>query len=108
MSEASVTSPSDDRSGFDAVVMNLDFGDYCEIEQKRYGVPNEFYQYKVIGRAKCNYYHPVPVDANGNHKAYGEMEDVVKVICCGVMETHVETFRVRDVKPCSRGKRFDS
>lgn len=78
---------------------SLDFGDYCEIEQKRYGAPNEFYRYKVIGHSRSNYYHPVPVDANGNHKAYGDMCETVKVICCGVAEERVETFRFCDVRP---------
>ena len=27
----------------------MKFGDYVEIEQKRYGVENEMYTYKVIG-----------------------------------------------------------
>ena len=88
--------------------MSLDFGDYCEIEQKRYGAENEVYQYKVIGKCRSNYYRPVPVDANGNGRELGGMCDVVKVICRGVDETKVETFRLQDVMPCSRGKRFDS
>ncbi len=75
----------------------LDFGDYCEFEQKRYGADNEIYRYKVIGRSNCNYYRPVPVDAHGDKKVHGEMCDVVKVICCGVMEETVETFRVQDI-----------
>lgn len=76
----------------------MDFGDYCVIEQKRYGAENEHYTYKVIGKGKANYYVPVPVDAN-NTKATGEMCDVVKCICAGVCEEKVETFRLRDVKP---------
>ena len=78
---------------------NLDFGDYCEIEQRRYGEENEFYKYKVIGRAASNYYRPVPVDARGDY-VFGDTTDVVKAICCGVDETIVETFRLQDVRPC--------
>jgi hypothetical protein len=88
--------------------MNLDFGDYCTIEQKRYGAPNEFYQYKVIGRLRSNSYRAVPVDGCAPHNVRGEMCDVVRVICCGVLEDTVEKFRIQDVKPCNRGVRFDS
>jgi len=76
----------------------MDFGDFCEIEQKRYGVPNEFYTYKVIGAGQANYYIPVPVGSE-NVKRFADMCDVVKVICCGVCEEKVETFRLQDVRP---------
>jgi len=77
----------------------LDFGDYCIIEQRRYGVENEQYTYKVIGGGgRANYYREVPVDVCGPVKLHGEMCDVVKVICCGVVEEKVETFRLQDVK----------
>jgi len=76
----------------------LDFGDYCIIEQKRYGVDNEMYTYKVIGGGgQANYYREVPVDARNTERAIGDMCDVVKVICCGVCEEKVETFRLQDV-----------
>lgn len=78
--------------------MNLDFGSYCLIEQKRYGAENEMYLYKVIGKGGANYYRPVPVNPRTT-KEHGDMCDVVKVICCGVDETKVETFRLCDVKP---------
>lgn len=74
----------------------LDFGDYCYIEQKRFGVKNVIWQYKVIGSGKANYYRPVPVNPY-ELKAMGEICDVVKAICCGVSETEVETFRLQDV-----------
>ncbi len=76
----------------------MDFGDYCVIEQKRYGTKNEHYTYKVIGASRANYYREVPVDGAAQHKKYGDMCDVVKVICCGVCEEKVETFRLEDVK----------
>ena len=76
----------------------LDFGDYCTIEQKRYGCKNEFFQYKVIGNFSSNCYREVPVDgANTKHKHAREMHDVLNVICCGVDETKVEKVRVCDV-----------
>lgn len=74
----------------------LRFGEYCMIEQKRFGVPNEMYCYKVIGSGQANYYRPVPVMFDGLSNS-GPMCDVVKVICCGVDETRVETFRLCDV-----------
>jgi len=79
--------------------MELDFGDYCTIEQKRFGVPNEQYSYKVIGRSITNYYRPVPVEAGSSKKVKGPMMEAVKVIQCGVIEEEVETFRLVDVKP---------
>ena len=75
----------------------LEFGDYCTIEQKRYGAVNEIYRYKVIGSGKANYYREVPVDGAAPHNSKGDMVDVVKVICCGVCEEKVETFRLSDV-----------
>ena len=79
-----------------------DFGDYCTIEQKRYGADNEFYTYKVIGSGKANYYRAVPVDATAPHNDRGNMCDVVKVICCGVCEEKVETFRAEDLTMIKR------
>ena len=76
----------------------MDFGDYCWIEQKRYGSVNEMYRYKVIGAGKANYWRAVPVDGCAQHNERGDICDVVKVICCGVDETKVETFRRCDVK----------
>lgn len=87
----------------------MDFGDYCLIEQKRYGCDNEMFLYKVIGGGmKCNYWKGVPVDANQREKERGEMSDVIKAICCGVSETKVETFRLIDVKPNTKFKTSSS
>jgi len=77
----------------------LKFGDYCSIEQKRYGCDNEQFKYKVIGTSLTNYFRNVPVDARNSDMKHGEMCDVVKVICCGVCEETVETFRLQDVTP---------
>lgn len=75
----------------------MDFGDYCYIEQKRYGVKNEIYKYKVIGSGRANYYRIVPVDHCSPDAVTGDSCDVVKVICCGVIEETVQTFRLQDV-----------
>jgi len=77
----------------------LNFGSYCTIEQKRYGCDNEFFQYKVIGVGKANYYRTVPCDARDSDKKMGDIVPIVKAICCGVDESKVETFRICDVKP---------
>lgn len=77
----------------------LDFGDYCQIEQKRYGAQNEFFTYKVIGRLESNSYRSVPVDARSPERVSGDLCEVVNVICCGVCEERVERFRLCDVKP---------
>ncbi len=79
--------------------MRLSFGDYCNIEQKRFSGDNVTYTYKVIGASQANYYREVPVDASAPHNTRGgPVVDVVKVICCGVCEEQVETFRLKDVK----------
>ena len=73
-----------------------DFGDYCCVEQLRYGTENEKYKYKVIGNGRANYYRHVPARAGGG-MVHGEMCDVVKAIQCGVSEDKVETFRLCDI-----------
>lgn len=78
-------------------VEDLKFGDYCVIEQKRYGVDNEHYKYKVIGSGRANYYRGVPVDSNDVSIKSGEVCGIVKAICCGVCEEKVETFRLQDI-----------
>ncbi len=76
----------------------LKFGDYCVIGHKRFGVENKWYTYKVISRdCSANYYKPVPVCRSDKTKRQPEMIDVVRVIRCGVDETKVETFRMKDV-----------
>lgn len=78
---------------------NIDFGDYVLIEQKRYGVPNELYIYKVInGNIKSNSFVPVPVQSPAKEVLHSESEEVVSCICCGVMETEVLKFKLSDVK----------
>ena len=78
----------------------MDFGDYCLIEQKRYGCENEMFLYKVTrGKLRCNYWRGVPVDARQREHTRGEMSNVIQAIRCGVDETEVETFRLEDVRP---------
>lgn len=77
---------------------NIDFGDYVEIEQHRYGVPNEMYRYKVIGQFRSNHYTTVPIHSVDGDKLQGEVVPVIACICCGVNETKVQKFRVEDVK----------
>lgn len=76
---------------------SLDFGDYVTIEMKRYGVPNEQYLHKVIKRFKSNSYVSVPVQSPAQ-ETNSELEEVVSCICCGVEETDVFNYRVKDVK----------
>ena len=84
--------------------MNIDFGDYVMIEQKRYGVKNVMYIYKVIGRLRSNDYVPVPVEISDNKYTHlhSEIEDVVACICCGVDETEVQNFRLSDIKEVNK------
>jgi len=78
---------------------DIDFGDYVLIEQKRYGVPNEMFQFKVVGSYQSNAYRDVPMDAvdHGN-KLHTQVVDVLNVICCGIDETKVDTVRKADVR----------
>jgi len=74
------------------------FGDYCAIEQERFGAPNEFYLYKVIGRSHSNAWVQVPVKAADNREQlHSKTEEVVSCICCGVKETEVLKFRIVDI-----------
>jgi len=76
----------------------LDFGDYCEIEQKRYGCDNEKYIYKVIGGGiRSNSWVDVPVKAPGKETLHKTMEFVIRCVCEGVCEEDVRKFRVGDV-----------
>ena len=77
--------------------LNLKFGHYISVEQKRYGCDNQFYSYKVIGTLKTNSYIQTPVDGLGE-KIRGDSENCVQVICCGVDERNVERFRLQDIK----------
>lgn len=80
---------------------NLDFGDYCLIEQKRYaGAKNEMFIYKVLsGNLKSNRWTGVPVDAREKEMRRGDIEPVIRVVMCGVAEDKVEVFRLSDVTP---------
>lgn len=75
------------------------FGRYCLIEQKRYGVPNEKFLYKVINTLNSNSWSDVPVDyCDKDRKLHDHCEQVVNVICCGVSEDKVERYRLCDVE----------
>jgi hypothetical protein len=77
---------------------DLDFGDYVVIEMKRHGVQNEQYLHKVIRKFKTNSYVNVPVQSPAREELHGESEEVVSCICCGVDETLVLNYRVKDVQ----------
>jgi len=81
-----------------------DFGDYVNIEQKRHGVPNEMFVYKVINRLQSNGWVDVPVQTPATETLHGECEEVVSCICCGVMETVVRKYRVADIQPSAHAQ----
>lgn len=80
----------------------LKFGDYCTIEQHRYGCDNEHYIHKVIGTSRSNKWVDVPVMHSATETLHDHMEDVVSCICCGVCETEVLKYRLSDVHKHSR------
>lgn len=77
----------------------LGFGDYVDIEMKRYGVSNEMYQHKVINHLRSNVWVDVPVQSPATERLHKEMEDVVSCVVCGISETEVLKYRLKDVKP---------
>lgn len=76
----------------------LDFGDYCLIEQKRYGMRNEMYDHKVIGRLRSSGYVDVPVRWDSVETIHPESVDVVACIRCGIEERKVLHYRESDVR----------
>ena len=76
----------------------LFFGDYVEIEQKRHQSKNEMYLHKVIDTSVCNSWVDVPVQSPATEALHKEMVPVVRCICCGICETEVLAYRVKDVK----------
>ena len=74
------------------------FGDYAIIEQKRHGVPNEMFVHKVIGQLRSNSWVDVPVQSPATETIHDEMEDVCLCICCGIDETKVRRYRVKDMR----------
>lgn len=74
------------------------FGDYAIIEQKRHGVPNEMFVHKVIDQLRSNTWVDVPVQSPATETMHDEMEDVCLCICCGIDETEVRRYRVKDMR----------
>ncbi len=74
------------------------FGDYAIIEQKRHGVPNEMFVHKVVGQLRSNTWVDVPVSVPATETLHGEMEDICLCICCGIDETEVRRYRVKDMR----------
>lgn len=76
-----------------------DFGDYVRIEQNRFGVENEHYVHKVIGRLRSNNWVDVPVVSVAKETVHEEVVEVVACITCGVSEREVLRYRLEDCKP---------
>lgn len=74
------------------------FGDYAIIEQKRHGVPNEMFVHKVIDQLRSNTWVDVPVQSPATETMHDDMEDVCLCICCGVDQTEVRRYRVKDMR----------
>ena len=82
--------------------VDIKFGDYILVEQKRYGCDNEFYDHKVIGTLRSNKWMDVPAITHNGMTLHDTMEDVVCCICCGVCEEEVIRYRLKDVKKICR------
>lgn len=78
------------------------FGDYCTIEQHRYGGPNAHFHHKVIGTLKSNTWVDVPVGPNTIETRHDEIVDVVACVCEGVNERHIFRYRAIDCKPLNK------
>lgn len=80
----------------------IEFGDYIEIEMKRYGVPNEHFIHKVVNTLRTNTYVNVPVQSPAEEVWHPEMADCVSAIVCGIDETEVLKYRLQDVKKVTK------
>ncbi len=81
---------------------DLDFGDYCLIEQNRFGADNEMYLHKVIGQLESNSYVDVPVTGTAREILHDKSTKVIRAITCGVEEKIALKYRIEDVKIDSR------
>ena len=81
-----------------AMCSNLSFGDYVVIEQKRHGAKNEMYVHKVIGTSESNAWVDVPVQSPATESLHKEVMPVVSCICCGVCETEVRKYLIKDIR----------
>ncbi len=76
----------------------MKFGDYVEIEQKRYGIENEMYLHKVIGCLRSNSHVDVPVKSVKEETLHNKVVDVVACVCCGIIEREIYFYKKSDVK----------
>lgn len=74
----------------------FDFGDVVQIEQRRFGAPNEMFLHKVIGRAKSNTWIDVPAQTHLGAVQHDSMEDILYVVCIGPGEGKIERYRAID------------
>lgn len=85
-------------TGVSVSVEQFNFGDYVEIEQNRYGAPNEMFIHKVVGSFRSNAWVEVPVFWQKELIIHDHSEEVLNVICCGIDETTVYRVRAADCK----------
>ena len=79
-------------------IQEIGFGGFCTIEQNRYGAPNEFYEYKIVGRKRSNSWTKTPVDPNNEKETlHDHFDDVVTVVCNNLDDRTVHQFRVSDL-----------
>ncbi len=83
---------------------SIDFGDYVAIEQKRFGVENEIFLYKVIGTLESNGYVDIPVRVADPEVCHDKIVPVAACVCCGVSERTVCRFRISDLLPVEESK----
>ena len=78
--------------------LDIDFGDYVEIEQHCHDRENEWFQFKVIGQLNSNCWTDTPLSWNSEETLHKKMEDVLNVICCGIDETKVIRVKKSDCR----------
>lgn len=76
----------------------MDFGDFCYIEQKRYGVKNEMYLHKVTGTKISNSYVTIPVESVARETIHTHLVKTISCICCGVSEKEILNYKEIDCK----------
>jgi len=79
-------------------IMELKFGDYVCIEQKRHGAKNEMYNCRVVSvGGKSNTYVEVPVQSPASPNIHTDIVDIVGVITTPISEEKLMYYRIEDV-----------
>lgn len=80
----------------------IDFGSFVNVEMKRHFCSNEQYLHKVIGRLQSNTWVDTPIQTPATETIHSHVEEVVNLVCCGVVEDYIYRVKLSDVTPISQ------